>query len=311
MAAFVTMRQLRGAAIVGTLATLGTVALAAQSGCGDDEAATTRASRRGEACQVRSDCEEGLYCAPMPSGSGGGLCVTGDFRIAKTTKECALVECAIGADCCDGANNALCAQLRSQCMNDAGPDPAGACASYAVQCGCASGRVDCEQGRCVSHCDVDRDCTGAGRRCAGGKCVQCALDGDCQAGLQCVTGQCRPPCSSDGNCSGFDRCVQSRCVPSGCQTDRECVAATRNVDARCGTNGKCIVPCETDLECGSPTSYSFFSCIDRQCTYVGCETDKDCLLLYIGPSDAASLGPKQTAVCRESGLVGDVVKPAQ
>jgi hypothetical protein len=260
---------------------------------------------------VTNDCAEGLACAPVPGGFGGGVCVTGEFRVAPTAKECAMVECANGIDCCDGTSTVNCARLRADCLNDAGPDPASACAAYSAQCGCLSGRIDCERGKCVSHCTDDTDCAlfGSGRRCAGGNCVQCALDEDCQAGFQCVTGSCQPPCAGDGDCAGFDRCLSGRCVASGCQTDRECVAATRVVDARCGTDGKCIVPCETDLECGNPSGYSFFSCIDKRCTYVGCETDKDCRLFFTGPSDASTLSARQHPVCREPGL-GDVLEPS-
>jgi hypothetical protein len=218
----------------------------------------------------------------MPGGSGG-LCVTGNFRVAKTAKECALVECASAGDCCNAGLNPLACQM---------------------------GTVACDLGKCVSRCNSDLDCSFAtgGSRCSGGKCAQCAGDPDCAPGNQCVTGKCQAPCTNDGACSGFDRCLAGRCIASGCQADRECIAATRNVDAICGTDGKCIIPCETDLECGSPTSYSFFSCIDKRCTYVGCESDKDCRLFFTGPSDASTLLPGQTAVCRDTG-VGDVVKP--
>lgn len=301
---------LRNAAVAaGVLLACAAVVLV-QGACTKDDA-EVRPSQRGESCRVTNDCAEGLACSPVPGGSGGGVCVTGQFRVAPTAKECAILECVNGIDCCDGTMTTTCALLRSQCFNDAGFDPQASCEAYAAQCGCESGRISCERGKCVSHCNTDRDCTsvGAGRRCAGGNCVQCALDGDCQAGFQCVTGKCQAGCNGDGDCAGFDRCVASRCVPSGCQTDRECVAATRVVDARCGTDGKCIVPCETDLECGNPSGYSFFSCIDKRCTYVGCESDKDCRLFFTGASDASTLPARQHPVCRDPGL-GEVVRPS-
>jgi hypothetical protein len=236
--------------------------------------------------------------------------VTGNFKIAQTAKECAIVECSIVSDCCDDSLAAGCAQLRTLCAAEAGTGSTQACQQYAIQCGCENGTIECRGGKCLSHCMIDTDCAqrGAGVRCSGGSCVQCTIDGDCQPGKTCVTGMCQAPCGSDGECGGFDRCIGGKCIPSGCQTDRECIAATRNVDARCGTDGKCIVPCETDLECGNPRDYSFFSCIDKQCTYVGCESDKDCRLFYTGVSDASTLPLKQHAVCRDPGAVG-VVKP--
>lgn len=290
------------------LALAGTGVLVAESGCSTSAPAAARTSRRGEACQVARDCDEGLFCAPIPGGSGGGLCVTGNFNVATTAKECALVECSGASDCCDASLAEGCAQLRILCESDAGSQSGQACMQYNAQCGCETGRVACELGKCVSRCMADNDCssTNAGRRCAGGTCVQCALDGDCPGGTQCVTGQCQPTCTSDGACSGFDRCLNGRCIASGCQADRECIAATRNVDARCATDGTCIVPCETDLECGNPTDYSFFSCIDKRCTYVGCESDKDCRLFL---TDASTLPGKQVAVCRDKGSIGTVVKP--
>jgi hypothetical protein len=300
-------------AVVLALVLAGATILAAQSGCSSNGEAALRTSRRGEVCQVANDCGDGLSCAPIPGGGGGGICVTGNFKVTKTAKECAFVECVSAIDCCDDSLAAGCAQLRMLCdaEKDAGTTPATFCNQYNAQCGCQTGAVTCEVGKCVTRCSLDAQCNTGGpeRRCAGGKCVQCAIDNDCSGGRRCVSGQCQVPCTNDGSCSGFDRCLEGRCVASGCQTDRECIAATRNVDARCGTDGKCIVPCETDLECGSPTSYSFFSCIDKQCTYVGCESDKDCRLFLTGPTDATTLPVKQVAVCRDKGSIGDVVKP--
>ena len=285
-------------------------ALAVVSACGNDPSVAPRTSRRGEACRVTADCGEGLACAPIPGGTGG-QCVTAEFHVRPTAKDCAIVECATASDCCDDTLSAGCSNLREQCLAQ-GPS-APVCVQYRTQCGCDNGTIDCQVGKCVFRCGSDKDCsdTGAGRRCSGGKCAQCTNDTDCAGGKQCVNGACQAPCTNDGDCGGFDRCVDGRCLGSGCQADRECVAATRNVDARCGTDGKCIVPCETDLECGTPTSYSFYSCIEKQCTYVGCESDKDCRLFLFGTSDASTLGPKQHAVCRDRGLIGDVTKPPQ
>jgi hypothetical protein len=318
MVAFATMRRLGTAKPrAGTFLLVGVIAGVigiVQSGCSKDDTSAARVSRRGEVCQVARDCEDGLFCAPVPSGSGG-VCVTGNFKIAKTAKSCTLVECAGASDCCTGTDFVLCSQLRETCNADAGFSSEQACVQYAQQCACESGAIDCEAGKCVTRCSDDAQCRINGTStvpiCAGGKCVQCASDTDCGGGRTCVSGACQAACTNDGACSGFDRCVGGHCIPSGCQSDRECVAATRNVDSRCGTDGKCIVPCETDLECGSPTSFQFFACIDKQCTYVGCESDKDCRLFFTGPSDASTLPMGQLAVCQDNGVLGSVVKPAQ
>jgi hypothetical protein len=269
MVAFATMRRLGTAkSRAGTLLLVASVAGIigiVQSGCSKDDTSSARASRRGEVCQVARDCEDGLFCAPVPSGSGG-ICVTGNFKIAKTTKSCNLIECAGASDCCANTDPVLCAQLRQTCSADAGFTSDQACAEFVRQCGCENGTVDCELGKCVTHCTDDTQCsssTGGPHPCSGGKCVQCTRDNDCGGGRTCVNGGCQAACTNDGACSGFDRCVSGHCIPSGCQSDRECVAATRNVDSRCGIDGKCIVPCETDLECGSPTSFQFFACQDN------------------------------------------------
>jgi hypothetical protein len=106
---------------------------------------------------------------------------------------------------------------------------------------------------------------------------------------------------SDGDCPAFNRCNNGGCVESGCQTDRECVAYTRHVDATCGGDGKCIVPCQTDLECGNPADYSFYSCISGSCTYTGCSTDKDCELswYYTHGFDAGVPGSHSHFSCRD------------
>lgn len=285
----------------------------ASNGCGKDDSSSARRSQKGEACQVTNDCADGLACVPVPSSSNGpstGICVTGQFHIDETARECALIECQAAEDCCPTPPT-QCAQYLAQC-NDAGPGSS-SCQEYDQLCKCDTSRTSCENDHCVNKCSTDVDCfktNGATPKCGGGKCVQCVSDGDCANGQNCLNGTCQSPCQTDGDCAGFNRCVTGKCVASGCQTDRECVAATRNVEATCGTDGKCIVPCQTDLECGNPKDYSFFSCIRNQCVYTGCQTDKDCRLLYTGTSDASTLQPKQHVVCRDKQAPGDITKPA-
>jgi Cys-rich repeat protein len=302
-------RAIAAGAKIGVLAmTVGAFSTTSEIGCKADPPAA-RMSRRGEVCAVSSDCADGLACLPIPgSVGGGGICVTGSFKVAPTAKECVLVECQNPSDCCDQTLAAGCNELKMLCSADAGTGSTEACLQYTSECGCQNGTIDCRAGKCISHCKIDSDCTlrAAGSRCAGGTCVQCTIDSDCGGGQTCKTGKCQAPCVSDGECSGFDRCIGGQCIPSGCQADRECIASTRNVDARCGTDGKCIVPCQTDLECGNPTNYNFFSCIDQQCTYVGCESDKDCRLFYTGPSDASVLPLREKVMCKDPGAVGAV-----
>ena len=266
--------------------------------CSSDDA-TARLSNRGEACRVTGDCAGGLACAPL--SQGGGVCVTGQFHVEPTAKQCVVEQCTVTSDCCNPSLEGSCAALQQSCLADAGAVSEQACQQYRAQCGCDNGTLLCDNGTCVSRCELDQDCSGIGSapRCSGGKCVQCTADTDCPDNGLCNGGTCQPLCGADGDCAGFDRCVSGRCIASGCQTDRECIAATLNVDAKCKTDGKCIVPCESDLECGNPTGYNFFSCIEKECTYVGCVSDKDCRLLIAGD---ASLSANVHVSCRDPGI---------
>jgi hypothetical protein len=289
--------------VVGGTAAFGALLGAVIFACGGDDKTTTepaRQSRKGEACQVSGDCLPGLGCKANPAG-GGGTCVVANFNVSVTAKECVLSECSVAADCCNIPTGVNCSMLLMEC-GDSGPTSV-FCQEYQAECACE--RKDCVNDSCVTKCTSDTDCFGSGLpKCAGGVCVQCGSDTDCGSGsgsmLQCINGRCNSPCMGDGDCPGFQRCVDMKCIESGCQTDRECIAATRDVESTCGTDGKCIVPCQTDLECGDPTNYKFFSCINNQCIYTGCQTDKDCRLALSGPSDASTLpSPKDHLVCRD------------
>lgn len=290
------------------------------SGCGSDtptESAPVRLARKGEVCATTNDCAPGLACLPDTSGVGrAGVCVIGVFNVPETSKECAVVECQVAADCCEPPA-ANCDLLKEACDADRDAGTSGtstACTQYEQQCLCDTNQRACESGKCVTKCVNDSTCAFAGSpggKCLGGKCAQCASDDDCgSSDLICVSGKCQSPCQGDGDCPGFDRCLGGRCVDGACQTDRECIAATRNVEAKCGTDGKCIVPCQSDPECGSPKDYGFFSCVDGQCKYMGCESDKDCRLYVesLGPIGSSGgtggLTSNQHIVCREKPIPG-------
>lgn len=313
---------------------VGVLVASANSGCGDEDptaATPARLARKGEACQTTNDCAGGLACLPSPSTSGG-VCVVGVFNVPQTAKECAIIECKQAADCCETPPSS-CPSLKASCesQRDAGvQEPINECSSYESLCVCDPAKRDCENGKCVVKCVNDSTCAinGGGGRCLGGKCAQCASDDDCggpESELTCVSGKCQAPCQGDGDCPGFDRCLAGKCVEGGCHSQRECIAATRNVEATCGTDGKCIIPCQTDLECGNPKGYSFYSCVSGQCLYMGCDSDKDCRLLLGSGSSGSSgssgtsssggssgaLSSKQHVVCREKAVPNATTKPAQ
>ena len=304
------------ATIASGVVLLGVLVASTNSGCGKGEPTAevpSRLARKGEACQTTNDCAAGLACLPQGNAS---VCVLAAFKVAQTAKECALIECKAPSDCCPTPPSS-CPSYKQACdeARTAGsPEPISACTYYEANCVCDTAQRDCEEGKCVIKCVNDSTCSiaGSGGKCVGGKCAACASDSDCGEGseLSCVNGKCQPPCQGDGDCEGFDRCVEGKCVESGCQTTRECIAATRNVEATCGTDGKCIVPCQTDLECGNPKGYSFYSCVEGQCLYMGCESDKDCRLLLTGPTGSGSLDDDEHVVCRDKKVPNATTKPA-
>ncbi|MEO6573684.1 MAG: hypothetical protein ABIP89_07595 [Polyangiaceae bacterium] len=276
-------------------------------GCKSDPAART--SQKGEECQTTADCTAPLSCVPTMGGGGGGVCVTGVFHVAAIAKECAIIACSQPVDCCPTMPTlpagTTCATLASDCTQQ-GPGSF-ACTEQKQYCTpCDDSKYSCDNGACHSHCSTDPDCnfgsTTGPYKCNSGQCVICTDDSECASGDTCNTdiGQCVPPCQGDGDCPGFQRCQDSKCTASGCKTDRECVAATHNVEAKCGKDTKCTVPCQTDLECGNPKEYSFYSCINSTCTFTGCESDKQCELYLTGGSDASTpFGSKQHITCRD------------
>ena len=82
--------------------------------------------------------------------------------------------------------------------------------------------------------------------------------------------------------------VTGACTPTGCYTDRECIAYTGNVLAYCAAS-KCNVPCESDLECDNPFDFGYMACLEGVCTYIGCETDEECKILN-APDGAPGTG---------------------
>jgi Cys-rich repeat protein len=247
------------------------------AGCKSSDS-TARQSSRGEECQTTADCAGNLACVPRPNNAGGGICVDGQFNVAPTNKECVVIECTQASDCVQpGACPTSCPTYQMECSQGI----QSACTTYQQLCGgCSASHWACDNGTCKTQCTTAADCGIGNAQCTNGQCVQCTDDSQCTNGNVCNNNICTPPCMSDTDCSSFNRCTNGKCTKAGCASDRECIAATKNVTAVCKSN-TCVVPCQTDLECGNPESYNFYSCIKNQCIYVGCQTDKECQL-YLG-----------------------------
>jgi hypothetical protein len=257
------------------------------TGCSEDEPAPSKLSRKGESCRVRADCNEGLSCVQS-------VCITSEFSISPTAKECAIIECVAPEDCCPPMGPD-CEAYLTEC--EAGEDYA--CGYYDQYCKCDASSYACEDNTCKANLNCQE-----GMYCPGyyvcdtaiNKCVECISDGDCDSGTEvCRNGVCANKCNLDSDCPYFNRCNNGECVDSGCLTDRECKAAAGNALAVC-VEGDCRVPCQTNLECGSPeNNFNFQSCVDGQCVYVGCESDKECQLYLNQMGD----GDTQV-VCRDN-----------
>ena len=280
-----------------TLAVLGILTAGILGGCNSSDDEERRLSRKGEVCQTSNDCAGGLSCVPLPASSSlssgapsTGICVTGEFRIEQNSKECVTILCEQPLDCCPTPPSS-CASLQLACADGGSTF---ACQQYDSLCKCDALKWDCLNNKCQSRCNLDTEC--GTNHCSAGKCVQCVDDSHCGPGQKCVSGSCKAPCTADTQCPGFNRCRDGECVDEGCLTSRECVAWTRNVEAVCGTDKKCIVPCQTDLECGNPLDYRFYSCINHQCTYTGCLSDKECSLRAQRAGTFVDAGPSGNAV---------------
>jgi hypothetical protein len=271
------------------------------TGCGSGAGQTVEPAQkggRGETCQARNDCSDGLACI-------GGICSKNDFPIAVTAKQCVSIQCVTKDDCCAALGvSSVCTSLKAACS---GGD-ATSCTRYNTQCGC---QQDCKDSKCVTAattCATDTDCfSGANRFCVAGTCVSCKADLDCGGTRKCVDGTCKTGCTKNEECAFFNECQAGQCVPTGCKSDRECYGATGNPLAHCApstmpmaTGNQCSVPCEKDVECRSSGTTGvtgvgrFQKCSGGQCVFVGCDTSEECRY-FLGIMSSTT---NVTAVCK-------------
>lgn len=223
----------------------------------------------GESCQAKNDCAAELACV-------ANTCREVTLSLSHTDKDCYRVECTETADCCASfVPNESCDAYRDNCETD----PI-FCNTYRALCECNQECVDEVCVAAAQGCASDAECLSTQTPfCVDTRCSQCGDDNDCPgAGTQCVDGVCMAPCSIDENCPLLHACQDSVCVDVGCMSDRECVFATGNTQAKC-VEGECAAPCTTDAECVSDDQTRFQVCEDSRCVFVGCDSDAECRAL--------------------------------
>ena len=204
--------------------------------------------KRGESCNARADCEQGLACV-------NHVCRTESLNLQPTGKACVTVQCSAPEDCCPPPSS-ICPTYKSYC--DQGEQVY--CTEYDSLCVCDTSQVSCENDKCVQTCTpadagFSDSCRSLGQVCVGSRCVDCAQDSDCAlqglANRICADNKCQIKCTKDTDCAAFFRCDTgtSACVKSGCQSDRDCILTSSNPLSTCNqTTHDCEVPCQSDLE---------------------------------------------------------------
>ena len=231
---------------------------------GPDEMRPERRAGRGESCTTTNECSSGLICVR-------NACVLGDYPIAPDARVCGIVQCETDIQCALSAEQ--------QCPDDAAACEAGdfAACSRLEEAPCQR-TYRCEDRLCVAAqaaCTEDEDCPFSRPICVAGQCVQCLTQDNCETGFLCSGNVCVPSCQTTMDCPYFHACQSNRCVEVGCATDRECVAFTGRVFARC-SDKQCLLPCDTDRDCSSEDSFDYEVCRDGRCVYVGCQTEEEC-----------------------------------
>lgn len=301
------MRNVIGIVLGSLLLISGFAACGKDDPAGPQQVKPSVLGQRGESCQARNDCQDGLACVR-------GTCSKNDFEIAVTAKQCDLVECQADKDCCGNKPleaPAKCASFESKCTNPTidGCSTVGSCSSNAD---CGGGT--CGTGICSNFgtsCTTDAECLDT---CSLGNCRvsgdTCASDAECQTGFTptCFSRECNcanpawdptDPVCSDPDCSGGvcqKRCSQELCVQDdSCKSDAECVAlsvgykyctagacAQCKADSDCDENdgekctkGICKKPCTKNEGCPL-----FSACEAGECIPKGCQSDRDCIIAF-------------------------------
>jgi len=310
------------------IAFVSVVSLFALASCSKDPTKFEPSTRgkRGENCQARNDCQDGLACL-------NGICGINEFSVNVAVKHCDRIECASTADCCGDKPTempAKCNVRTATCLATfPGCNAAQVCTSDA-SCGGQGGtcRPAAASGTCSGgtlsglSCTTATDCQDL---CVSSICSYSG--GACAANIDCTyytstTPVCTKPsrtCScanpnyngsaaicNDPDCT--DLCTL-RCDDERCVADRSC-----KVDAECGattpfcSDGQCV-QCTADKDCGDDKSCNAGVCHARckhneecnafyecnadsgECEYAGCKSDRECILAAGGNQNASTTTP--------------------
>lgn len=309
--------------------------MGAAVGCASDDTTQTvepeTRGQRGESCQARNDCAEGLACI-------GGVCSQNDFDVAVSAKHCDQIDCSVDADCCGGKPleaPAKCNNREAICVISSFPN----CALTTCTSDASCGDGACGLGYCslstITQCAADTDCADV---CLGtGFCsmsnyactpeteaVDCLYYGQSCVGRQC---NCTPPQYDpfDPICSDPDcldvctlRCRDERCVTdSSCETNADCFpfGLTLCEDGLCVEclessdcneelgetciNNRCDTPCTQNEECPL-----FHACNleNGECEPSGCTSDRECVLAAASGGLGGSGDDARLAKCLPSEL---------
>jgi hypothetical protein len=285
------------------------VAMACAAGCSEgDETQTTvepqTRGQRGESCQARNDCQEGLACIAQ-------TCSRNDFDVDVSVLHCDQIDCSVDTDCCGNKPleaPAKCDDRDLICFTPSLPNCITTSCTSDATCGggicgngfCSESGLSCTTlAQCTDECGVDGFCTLSNFACTvATETIDCQYFGQTCTGRVC---NCSNPAydPTDPICNDPDcedictlRCREERCIQdNSCEEDIDCapfllpfclgglcVECTESADCNedigetCIDN-RCDTPCLQHEECPL-----FHQCVDGECVETGCTGDRECVL---------------------------------
>ena len=296
------------------------------AGCSKDPTKFEPSTRgkRGENCQARNDCQDGLACL-------NGVCGINEFSIGVAVKQCDRIECASTADCCGDKPTEVPTKCNARlttcsptfpgcsaaqvCTNDDACGQGGSCRPAAATGSCSApltglacaSATDC-QDLCTTNvctvsgstCTANIDCpyytTTAATCVKPSRTCNCANPNYNASAAICTDPDCTDLCTL--------RCDAERCIPDrSCEDDAECTAGTPFcaegqcvqckadddcLDGKSCHAGVCHAACKHNEECSA-----FYECNtdSGQCEYAGCKSDRECILAATADSQGPASVP--------------------